>query len=929
MTDFNNVPSDYQGVIFTAIVHYHIRCGGDSSGTHKSYKSIHCADTLAAGQKLFSEKEDWAKMEIVSVGEEEVEVLWRGKYKYTVGVNDLAIGGAPLEVDSPWIAEGGYRVAFFYGVGTPASILLNKVESLREKHRLHGIPKDRAGWREEDQTTLAVEEIKDEHNSHSVDVLKQLLLSVGNWSAFKVEDNSLLNSISCFSKDSYLSPQDQVGWRVIKWLFEDNEPASVIKDYADFNDRLIGAALRGDNEDAASVFNAYATSIQKVSLADYSHLLLAYKSFRIDTDSRYPLIEKTLLTTLPEPPASDIEEPKWAKVSSEPDAIVARLYEIMTKMQANHDAGKVWRNIPLLKEAFSYRHDLPDVLPGHFETPADKADLYVDIAKLTNASLTPHLLLEVREYIDSLYAQCPDLAAANKKHTINSEALQKRRDDLDPSISIEDYCKKYKVEYLYDPVELTPRYEEIVYALEEEVAQRLAPYSIDDNAIEGFKDLERARVLGQYDIQWRDTMHMNPDLNLCYFMCQVNGENYYINNVSHYGVMKAFADLERCTDEECIYHLIVIYANMKLWSQEDSYLAAASIGELLAEMRNIFDTLQTGATSPAEAREAAMKMLEPLSDIASAARMERKSAENPSQEEALFNQRHSHISEVEDMMNEGLSRADLELQEKLEEIEREGLELIEKYERHDLYLQHHLLRLVIDNTLELTSPSEFREAVATGISDYGCLTPDRTFDWQIISLALCGNDEKDIIPDMEQFEDLMLQALDEGDEQTREAVEKIIQMIEEEPEEDPCDTDHEEEEPTMSFGGLTESDEERNVVPTQAYSYQIGSRYVEVRNSDLASAYYDLRCLEARFSKDSFLSTLATALESILKVNEKHSLQTNDTAKTVLQTLTRIFKDVFIDATNVDEARQSIYSISEALQDLATLVDDLDCKGGE
>ena len=76
---------------------------------------------------------------------------------------------------------------------------------------------------------------------------------------------------------------------------------------------------------------------------------------------------------------------------------VSELAEIFAEMVHNHDTfGESWRNIKLGVKAFDIMRSLPDVLPGEYETMAEKAGLLDQMLDRMDETVTPRFCISVR-----------------------------------------------------------------------------------------------------------------------------------------------------------------------------------------------------------------------------------------------------------------------------------------------------------------------------------------------------------------------------------------------------------------------------------------------------------------------------------------------------------------------------------------------------
>ncbi len=1116
MIVFNNVPKGYDKPVLTVVVFHYIRGAGDSCSYSAEYKSIHTVESLKPGQRLFTGKDEWAYVKILSIGDEEIEVLWRDRKKVVVKYEDMNSCGMGPDVETVWCEEY-YNFKIFYDSDSDCGTIWKKFDGVREKHRLLGEEGRIKRGRDEDSIIIDIDELNDVYGgkygrSQAVEVLKKLLLTANNWWTFEmstedVNRTGLLYDICRFYSDradspeeNYLSEKDELGWRVIAWMFENNDPAKLIIDRETFADRLAKAAVNG-NKHAVAIFDKYAESLKKLSMADYAYLMIAYKTLIVDRED-YPIIEKTVITPLPEQPCYDIKEPERPDLGHDIGKIIARLYEIRDISKANYDAEKQWRNVPLFKEAFDYRDVIPDVLPGYFETAADKADLYYDLIGYVFAYDAPRLSLQARDYIASLYGKCLDYIYLQRRFDDpesdeakafrktkenfedNSKVLRKRMEYLDENVSINEFCEKYNVEDRYDAVELTEEFEKYSYVVQEEVEQRLSLLSLNGNTRYAFSLLERARVLRKYGIEWQDELQVNHEKKTFYFGFNIQGEDYVADNIYHYGLMAAISKLEDCDSKDYLNHLATAYANMVHWMNNDEYLDTEAMKKHIKALRKDVDDVEKGKNFGSPARMYVFGMLDDVHELASQAKYNRYDVEHPDPEKQLEDEWNELCVEIEELCSEGKDRDDSKVGEMMARAEAQCSELIDTYKRDDLLIHYAFLRCCDDwYSRVVVRHEEFRNRVREAINNYEGLSIDNKRNWFIIEQLLLDNTVEHVIPDFEVMETLIKEAIDEGDDEIKGWAEEIQEKIKEyiaankpkqkervemklrelsdaEIEEHDRILEHVvkkisdisaiyEQSPsggnegtakmkqevfedfnrlindfgrfnlfiyraaleacndwktfvlaressfkmdvekgineygslgpgctidwrimcllsinndidklmddlgllrelllvavrdgnakvksyavnildkgkkTMSFGGLTDSDDNKNVVPN-GYTYEIGARYVTVYNEKLASPYFDIRCLEARNSQDSFVETIVSAIRGLIAVGKQYNIMEDPTLLKGLETLIAAHKQVEGDGSKIEEARQSVYAISGEFQDLADFVDSID-----
>ena len=179
---------------------------------------------------------------------------------------------------------------------------------------------------------------------------------------------------------------------------------------------------------------------------------------------------------------------------------ISKLSSLFKAIVNNYHAyGAVWKNIELGTQAFALMKSLPPTLDGEFDTPADKASLLSQMLEQMDETATPRFCIEVREYIHGL----------NPDDEENANRLAMLKDYIDPGITMEEYCDKYKRHLKFDPVERSQKWEEVIYRVEKECDERLKK----EIRRMGFCFLYwsvKGDVLERYGIHWKSPAEMNP-----------------------------------------------------------------------------------------------------------------------------------------------------------------------------------------------------------------------------------------------------------------------------------------------------------------------------------------------------------------------------------------------------------------------------------
>ncbi len=179
--------------------------------------------------------------------------------------------------------------------------------------------------------------------------------------------------------------------------------------------------------------------------------------------------------------------------------IIEQLAHTFTQMIENAKAGAFWKNISLGRTAFEKMRQLPELLPGEFETPAEKGGILCNMLEQMDELLTPRLCIAIRD----------EIARLNPEDEDNTLAQTMLQEYINPDIEMEDFCKKYNRHLLFDPIERTERFEEVILDVESECDKRLA----DLPRCMGFCFAywsKRREILASHGIEWHSPSEMNP-----------------------------------------------------------------------------------------------------------------------------------------------------------------------------------------------------------------------------------------------------------------------------------------------------------------------------------------------------------------------------------------------------------------------------------
>ncbi len=182
------------------------------------------------------------------------------------------------------------------------------------------------------------------------------------------------------------------------------------------------------------------------------------------------------------------------------DKTIMKLATIFSKMVGNYNSmGDSWKNIELGREAFGLMMSLPDNYPGEYETSADKANLLSHMLDQMAETESPRFCITVRE----------EIARLNPGDSANEKALCMLRDYIDTSLTMEDFCKRYRRRLKFDPVERSEEYERVIPEVERKIAKRLKGLPRGMGFCFAYWSAKKAE-LAKRAIEWNSPAYMNP-----------------------------------------------------------------------------------------------------------------------------------------------------------------------------------------------------------------------------------------------------------------------------------------------------------------------------------------------------------------------------------------------------------------------------------
>lgn len=174
-------------------------------------------------------------------------------------------------------------------------------------------------------------------------------------------------------------------------------------------------------------------------------------------------------------------------------------------MRKNAQNQAIYKNLPLARQTFALLEELDDPEEG----PLGKAYACNAILEQLSEYDTPRFALELlrRElaWLEESEEKSENLTAEDV--LLDIERLEAYIDEK--GLSMEDFCDKYGRHLLFDPVERTPRWEEVWYDVEEECDRMMKGHPRGMGFCFGFWAAQR-QVLKKYGIVWKSPAEMNP-----------------------------------------------------------------------------------------------------------------------------------------------------------------------------------------------------------------------------------------------------------------------------------------------------------------------------------------------------------------------------------------------------------------------------------
>lgn len=186
---------------------------------------------------------------------------------------------------------------------------------------------------------------------------------------------------------------------------------------------------------------------------------------------------------------------------------------LLKRMQANSQEMAMWKNLSLAREVLRLLDSIP--ARGESHTPYDKIFLLDLLCDNLSGRDLPRFTIGVLKRMQTLSALVQEEDTAGYDHPLTGEdiaqEIEKWRRYIDTAhVSDKEWTEEYGIRLKFDPVERTPRWEELYETVERQTDAEIGG---DFPRGMGFCHLywhTKTAVLAQHGIQWRSPASMNP-----------------------------------------------------------------------------------------------------------------------------------------------------------------------------------------------------------------------------------------------------------------------------------------------------------------------------------------------------------------------------------------------------------------------------------
>lgn len=198
------------------------------------------------------------------------------------------------------------------------------------------------------------------------------------------------------------------------------------------------------------------------------------------------------------------------------DGLYGRMVDMMETMRKNSDEGKLWKNIPLAREMMHLFKDCTPLRDEEINPIVRMSGVNaIGNKNIISVNDTPRLYLSYLEY----WEICNDLVmdgdgeVSDPKYFVSEldKQLFQYTTVVDPSFNFDTYEEMFgRASMLrFDPVQLTPKWEEKVYDIELETEREVG----SEYKGMGFCFIvwsAKTKIASRYGFRWRSPQVMNP-----------------------------------------------------------------------------------------------------------------------------------------------------------------------------------------------------------------------------------------------------------------------------------------------------------------------------------------------------------------------------------------------------------------------------------
>lgn len=208
---------------------------------------------------------------------------------------------------------------------------------------------------------------------------------------------------------------------------------------------------------------------------------------------------------------------KEKQTPTDEEKTVKRILTLIKRMRKNakEDWHPVWKNIPLAREMYELLNKSFPIEGQHIDATGIMACCdAIFLEDLLNTRDVPRLCLEFLQLRKlAMKAQTADDEPIDSSHVLGVPEADRIQNELDfyidPTVTMEWWVDYVNAHLLFDPVERTPQWEEIIYKVEKECDRRLKEESRCMGFCFEYWSVKRA-VLAKYGIDWSSPSTMNP-----------------------------------------------------------------------------------------------------------------------------------------------------------------------------------------------------------------------------------------------------------------------------------------------------------------------------------------------------------------------------------------------------------------------------------